>query len=220
MQVHGSQRHAPQQKPQPYLSSMSMHLRGLLILVSLAIGTKAVAQSDLQRVQEQFGNARDSLLLANMRAQAVQSGLLASMRSNNCDTSAVWPLAERCMQLRITLREPLDSLLALNALQGARNPHKALFADLSAMDEGVRIHARLSRSFAELLLLCPDTECRALVEARREVLFRGEAPDAWGLRSFYAVQAIALEPVLLKYTAELEQAVGEVLHGLFRYCPQ
>jgi len=84
----------------------------------------------------------------------------------------------------------------------------------------VRIHDRLSRSFAELLLLCPDTECRALVEARREVLFRGEAPDAWGLQSFYAVQAIALEPVLLKYTAELEQAVGEVLHGLARYCPR
>jgi hypothetical protein len=198
---------------------MSIHLRGIVFITLLALVARSPAQSSLEHAQEQFGRSRDSLLLANMRAQAVQSGLLASMRSNHCDTSTVWPLAERCMQLRITLREPLDSLMALNALQGARNPHKALFADLSAMDEGVRIHARLSRSLAELLLLCPDTECRALVEARREVLFRGEAPDAWGLRSFYALQAFALEPVLLKYTAELEQAVGEVLHGLVRYCP-
>lgn len=204
----------------PYLVGMSILLRGIMIAMHLALVAKSPAQSDLERVQEQFSAARDSLLLANMRSQAEQSGLLASMRSIRCDTTAVWPLAERCMQLRITLREPLDSLLALNATHRTSNPHKALFADLSAMDEGVRIHGRLSRSFAELLLLCPDAECRALVDARRETLFRGEAPDAWGLSSFYAVLPFALEPVLLKYTTELEQAVGEVLQSLFRYCPQ
>lgn len=173
---------------------MSFQLRAIAFMFLLALGATTFAQSDLERVQEQFGAARDSLLLANMRAQAQQSGLLASMRSIRCDTTAVWPLVERSMKLRITLREPLDSLLALNAMQQAKDPHKALFTDLSAMDEGVRIHGRLSLSFAELLMLCPDSECRALVGARREVLFRGEAPDAWGLRSFYAVHPFALNP--------------------------
>lgn len=203
----------------PYLVGMSSHIRVSVLIVLLVLVAQASAQSYSQRVQEQFGTARDSLLLANMRAQAVHSGLLASMRSKHCDTSAVWPLAERCMQLRIVLRESLDTLLSLNAKQLAADPNKALFADLSAMDEGVRIHARINRSLDELLLICPDAECRTLVDARRERLFRSEAPDAWGLRSFYSIAPFALEPVLLKYTAELEQAVGEVLHSLYSYCP-
>lgn len=189
-------------------------------MLTLALGAKAPAQTDLRRVKEQFSNARDSLLLANMRAQAEHSGLLASMRSIKCDTTAIWPLAERCMQLRIVLREPLDTLLTLNARQLATDPNKALFTDLSALDEGVRIHAHINRTLDELLLICPDAECREQVEARREQVFRNEAPDTWGLRSFYTAAPFALEPVLLKYTAGLEHAVGAVLRSLHGYCPE
>lgn len=202
-----------------YLSAM-YSLRTLYLLPAMVgLCTPMHAQPALAQVQAQFGTARDSLILLDIQVQAQQSKMLASMRARRCDSTALWPLAERCMQLRIQLRAPLDSLLALNARQLAVRPDQALFMDLSVMDEGTRIHGRISSIMEELKLICPDALCREAVQQRHVAIFRDEKPDVWGLSSFYAVAPFALEPVLLSYTVHLERAVFDVLHGLQPHCP-
>ncbi len=204
----------------PYLSAMYSLQTRCLLPAMVALCTPVHAQPALAQVQAHFGLARDSLILLDMLVQAQQSEILASMRAQRCDSTALWPLAERCMQLRIQLRAPFDSLLTLNARQLAERPDQALFKDLSVMDEGKRIQGRISSILEELKLICPDAVCREAVQQRHYAIFRDEKPDAWGLNSFYAVAPFALEPVLLSYTVHLERAVFDVLHGLRQHCPE
>lgn len=195
-----------------------MFARGLLLCLLVAAPSWSFAQSALEQTVFHFGAARDSLLIGQGQLEAERSMLLSEMRELDCDSTWLWHLAERSMVLRVELRASLDTLLARNTAQLALDPHAPLYMDLSAQDAGKRIHAQFITIYSELLLICPDAQCRQELEAQARTLFGGLSPESWGIHSFYRVLPFALEPVLLSYITRTETMVNTVIRSLHNSC--
>ena len=195
-----------------------MFVRGLLLSLLVAAPAWSLAQSALEQTMIHFGAARDSLLISQGQLEAERSILLAEMRQLDCDSTWLWHLAERNMVLRVELRASLDTLLARNTAQLALDPHAPLYTDLSAQDAGKRIHAQFITIYAELLLICPDAQCRLELKAQAQTLFGGLSPEEWGIHSFYRVAPFALEPVLLNSVTRTETMVNTVIRSLHSSC--
>lgn len=195
-----------------------MFSRVLWLSLLLATPVWSFAQSALERTVPLFDAARDSLRIGQGLIDEERSMLLAVMRHRHCDSTWVWHLVERSMVLRVELRAPLDTMLARNSVQLGLDPNRALYVDLSAQNAGRRIHSRISAIHAELLLLCPDAQCRQDLHAQAKALFRALSPEEWGIHSFYRVPPFALEPVLLSYVTRTETMVNTVIRSLHNSC--
>lgn len=195
-----------------------MFIRWLWLILLVAAPSWSFAQPALEQTVSHFGVARDSLLIRQGRLEEERSLLLAEMRLLGCDSTWLWHLAERSMVLRVELRASLDTMLAWNTAQLDRDPNAPLYMDLSAQDAGKRIHAQFSTIYSELVLICPDPQCRQQLEAQARTLFGELSPEEWGIHSFYRVPPFALEPVLLRYVVGTETMVNTLIRSLLETC--
>lgn len=195
-----------------------MFLRGFSLILLVAVPTWSLAQTALEQTIIPFGAASDSLLIDQGQLEEERSILLAEMRQAGCDSTWLWHLAERSMVLRVELRASLDTMLARNSAQLNYDPHAPLYMDLSAQDAGRRIHAEFTTIYSELILICPEPQCRQELEAVARALFGELSPEEWGIHSFYRVPPFALEPVLLRYVVGTETMVNTLIRSLRVSC--
>lgn len=94
-----------------------MFLRGLWLILLVAVPTWSLAQTALEQTMVHFGAARDSLLIKQGQLEEERSISLAEVRQRGCDSTWLWHLAERSMVLRVELRAPPDTMLARNSAQ-------------------------------------------------------------------------------------------------------
>lgn len=116
-----------------------MFLRGLWLILLVAVPTWSLAQTALEQTMVHFGAARDSLLIKQGQLEEERSISLAEMRQRGCDSTWLWHLAERSMVLRWS-----SALHPTPCWPGTARSYThtqaPLHMDLSAQDAGKRIH--------------------------------------------------------------------------------
>lgn len=191
----------------------------LALLFFLAAPFAVRSQSASNLVERRFAQAADSLRGVIASTQQTQRAILQAMRSVQCDSSERWGFTERVMEVRMGTIAHIDTLLTLNERLLSKDPQARLFPAFDALDPAERMLTALDKAMAELLALCFDGICRQNIDQRHRSLVKDRSMQDRVLNNFYNVPASALNAVLLKYTAEVEQATLVVLESHAGQCP-
>lgn len=191
----------------------------LALLFFLAAPFAVRSQSASSLVERRFAQAADSLRGVIVSTRQTQRAFLQAMRSVQCDSTERWGFTERVMEVRMGTIAHIDTLLTLNERLLAEDPQARLFPAFDALDPAERMLTALDKAMAELLALCFDGSCRQNIDQRHRSLVKDRSMQDRVLNNFYNVPASALNAVLLKYTAEVEQATLVVLESHAGQCP-